>query len=113
MSQQIAYALFSDLRSPDPAIRFAVLTRIESISWTDELKVAFSVLAEAESDPATRLHMHLILARVSPDRAKRIPPDRIQAELERLAGDPGQDPIRFVLLLESLPREQGPATVFT
>lgn len=113
MSQQIAYALFSDLRSSDPAIRFTVLTRIESISWTNELKVAFSVLAEAEADPATRLHMQLILARVSPDRAKAIPPDRIQAELERLAGDPAQDPIRFVLLLEGLTREQGPAAVLT
>ncbi|MBP7633415.1 hypothetical protein KBA41_04550, partial [Candidatus Ozemobacteraceae bacterium] len=113
MSQQIAYALFSDLRSPDPAVRFTVLTRIESITWTDELKVAFSVLAEAEADPATRLHMQMILARVSPDRARPIPADRIQAEFERLAATPGDDPIRFVLLLEGLKKEHAPAAVLT
>jgi HEAT repeat protein len=114
MSQTIAHALFADLRSSDPAIRFSVLSRIENIAWTDDLRVAFAVLAETEQDPGTRFHMRLILARVSPAHARVLPAaDLLQQEIARLAGEPGSDPVGFALILDSLSIEQGPVAVMT
>ncbi len=107
MSQELALSLFSDLRSPDVAIRFSVLSRIENISWDDELINAFAVLTRTESDPTVRLYMRLILERAGRKPAA-IDNAVMKKELAKLIEKPELDPLRLALLLEILPGDLAP-----
>jgi len=50
-------ALLEDLSSPDPTIRFSVLSRIEDLDWTPDTLTAFKRRLAAEADPGTRFQM--------------------------------------------------------
>jgi len=112
MSQELAQSLFSDLRSQDPAIRFSVLSRIENVAWTAELRNAFAFLTQTESDPTIKLYMRLITERVgkSSEAADR---SQVLKEFEDLLGNPETDPMRFVLTMESLDNETAKTALAT
>ncbi|MEW6709242.1 MAG: HEAT repeat domain-containing protein [Candidatus Riflebacteria bacterium] len=108
MTQELALSLFSDLRSGDPSIRSSVLTRIENITWNQELIQAFSVLTQTESDPTIKLSMQLIIERVSHGAARQLDKDLLIKEFSRLAADPEADFLSFAMLLETIEPDQVP-----
>ncbi|MFZ2955764.1 MAG: HEAT repeat domain-containing protein [Candidatus Ozemobacteraceae bacterium] len=100
--------LLEDLRSPDPSIRFSVLTRIESMEWSAEQVNTFQSMALGEVDPGARFHLQKILAHIErtkgePDRKE----DRV-AEIERLLALSERDDLGLALLLEDVKRSQAP-----
>ena len=105
MSQELTLSLFADLRSPDVAIRFSVLSRLENISWNDELSKAFAIMAQTESDPTVKLYMRLILERAGQKQQTSLDSTRLCQELTTLIQKPDTDQLRLALILEILPRD--------
>jgi HEAT repeat protein len=95
-------SILSDFRASDPVIRFSVLTRLENGKWSPEEIAEIRSLYERETDPATRLHLELVLRVVA-----ETPMDytaaltRLDEELKRST----PDLVNLVLLLKGL----GPA----
>ncbi|MDD3147868.1 MAG: HEAT repeat domain-containing protein [Candidatus Riflebacteria bacterium] len=89
---------FADLRSPDPSIRFSVLSRIEDFTLTEEQLKVFAGLLTLEQDPGIRFHMQKVLARSASREKGRA--DTIQ--FEELLNNPHRDEIALALLLESV-----------
>ncbi|NLI76805.1 MAG: HEAT repeat domain-containing protein [Candidatus Riflebacteria bacterium] len=117
MNPSLADSLFSDLRSPDPAIRFSVLSRLEALKGDPAILEGLAVLTGRETDPSTRFHMELILARAG-RRSDGGPggagsPARLFEEFEDLVRHPQDDPLRLVLLLENLPPEKSALAAMT
>lgn len=110
MNPSLADSLFADLRSPDPAIRFSVLSRLEALKGDPAVLEGLAVLTGRETDPSTRFHMELILARAGrrPDgvAAGAGSSARLFEEFEDLVRHPQDDPLRLALLLENLPPEK-------
>ena len=100
--------LLDDLKSPDPAIRFSVLSRIEDMTWSDDQRETFRELFTQEKDPGIRFHMQKVLARLdrldSGDK-NRGSLDAIEAQLK----SPQRDEISLALMLESVKRNEAPA----
>ena len=65
MSQELTLSLFADLRSPDVAIRFSVLSRLENISWNDELSKAFAIMAQRNFSCSLALSLTLPTSEIS------------------------------------------------
>jgi len=112
MSQELAQSLFSDLRSQDPAIRFSVLSRIENVAWTTELRNAFAFLTQTENDPTIKLYMRLITERVGKS-SEATDKSQILKEFENLLGKPESDPMRFVLTMENLDNDTAKTALAT
>ena len=99
--------LFSDLHSPDPSIRFSVLSRIEDLSWTEEQKATFEQLYESEKDPGIRFHMQKVMARWNQSGKHKA----TAAEIELLLKDPQKNELSLALLLESVKRSEAPVII--
>ncbi len=102
-------ALLEDLSSPDPTIRFSVLSRIEDVEWTAETLAAFKRRAAAEADPGTRFQMQKLLARI--ERKSGTAPagsEGALAELEALLKDPGRDDLSLAIVVEGIRRGEAP-----
>lgn len=89
---------FADLRSPDPSIRFSVLSRIEDLSLSEGQLTVFRELLTREQDPGIRFHMQKVLARFS-DREKG---RADTSELVELLQKPDRDEIALALMLEAV-----------
>lgn len=91
---------FADLRSPDPSIRFSVLSRLEDLAWTETQQSAFRDLLSQEKDPGIKFHMQKVLARfVSPEGSKvSASASEIAIQLQK----PDRDEITLALMLESV-----------
>ncbi|PKL50292.1 MAG: hypothetical protein CVV42_03290 [Candidatus Riflebacteria bacterium HGW-Riflebacteria-2] len=97
--------LFNDLKSPDPAIRFSVLSRIEDMAWSDEHKEAFRKIFAGEKDPGIRFHMQKVLARLDSGDKNRGSLEAIEEQLQ----NPLRDEINLALMLESVKRNEAAA----
>lgn len=100
--------LFADLHSPDPAIRFSVLSRIEDLEWNEQQIATLRALAAQERDPGTRFHMQKILARIEQERGRQQAPAATASQIEGLLKNEHRDDLSLALLLESLPRAEAP-----
>ena len=92
--------LFAELSSPDPSIRFSVLSRIEEIPLTAGQIAEFRGLLASECEPGIRFHMQKVLARFEPGELAR--PDR--SGISELLRQPARDEISLALYLESVKR---------
>ena len=107
----ILQTLLEDLRSPDPTIRFSVLSRIGDMERTDELNSTFQGLLLKENDPATRFHMRMVLASVQRDPDQNS--DLVVSEIETLLKNPQRDELSLALLLENVSRAHGPLIIIS
>jgi HEAT repeat protein len=89
---------FADLRSPDPSIRFSVLSRIEDLAWTDDQITEFKKMIFQETNPGIRFHMQKILARLQKTGRYKA----TASEIEALLSQPDRDEIALALMLESV-----------
>lgn len=105
-------ALLEDLSSPDPTIRFSVLSRIEDLDWTPDTLAAFKRRLAAETDPGTRFQMQKLLTRIdrSGDAGRTLLPfgDSVLKELEALLADPARDDLSLAIVIESVRRGEAP-----
>ncbi len=105
-------ALLEDLSSPDPTIRFSVLSRIEDLDWTPDTLTAFKRRLAAEADPGTRFQMQKLLIRIdrSGDAGRLAAPfgDSVLKELEALLADPARDDLSLAIVIESVRRGEAP-----
>ncbi len=97
--------LFNDLKSPDPVIRFSVLSRIEDMTWSDEHREAFRGIFAEERDPGIRFHMQKVLARLDRGDKNRGSLETIEEQLK----NPQRDEISLALMLESVKRNEAAA----
>lgn len=97
--------LFAELSSPDPSIRFSVLSRIEEIPLTADQIAEFRGLLASECEPGIRFHMQKVLARFEPGEQAR--PDR--SGISELLRQPAKDEISLALYLESVKRAEAQA----
>lgn len=91
---------FADLKSPDPSIRFSVLSRIEDLAWDDQQQAELKNLISQETDPGIRFHMQKVLARLDKSEKNRAGVE----EIEQLLNQSDRDEIALALLLESVKR---------
>lgn len=96
---------FADLRSPDPSIRFSVLSRIEDLAWTEDQQTAFKELLTQEKDPGIRFHMQKVLARFGSLEKNRAS----AGEIAELLKKPDRDEITLALMLESVKKNEAEA----
>ena len=92
--------LFAELSSPDPSIRFSVLSRIEEMPLTGSQIAEFRNLLASECEPGIRFHMQKVLARFETGEQAR--PDR--SGISELLRQPARDEISLALYLESVKR---------
>lgn len=104
MSIDPVAALLEDLSSPDPTIRFSVLSRIEDVEWTPETLDAFKRRAAAETDSGTRFQMQKLLARIERKAGTAGTADGVLMELEALLKDPKRDDLSLAIVVESIRR---------
>ena len=97
--------LFAELSSPDPSIRFSVLSRIEEITLTDSQIAEFRNLLASECEPGIRFHMQKVLARF--ETAEQARPDC--SGIFELLQQPAKDEISLALYLESVKRGEAQA----
>lgn len=97
--------LFAELSSPDPSIRFSVLSRIEEMPLTASQIAEFRGMLASECEPGIRFHMQKVLARFEPGEQAR--PDR--SGIVELLQQPGKDEISLALYLESVKRGEAQA----
>jgi HEAT repeat protein len=97
--------LLEDLKSPDPAIRFSVLSRIEEMTWSDDQRETFRELFTLEKDPGIRFHMQKVLARLDSSYTNRGSLAAINEQLN----NPQRDEISLALMLESVKRNEAAA----
>ena len=95
--------LLADLRSPDAAIRFSVLSRIEGMAWDTAQVAALRAFLEGEADPGTRFHLQKIVARL--ERGKT--PTKA-AEIEAILQASPRDDLALALAVESVPKPEAP-----
>ncbi|MGM0599369.1 MAG: HEAT repeat domain-containing protein [Candidatus Rifleibacteriota bacterium] len=98
---------FNDLRSPDPSIRFSVLSRIEDLEWNEQQRHALKSLIAKEQDPGIRFHMLKVLARFDQTEDNKATVEEIEALLK----EPEKDEIALALMLESVKRKDAPKVV--
>ncbi len=98
---------FADLCSPDPSIRFSVLSRIEELTLTEEQLKTFQALLVSERDPGIRFHMQKVLARFG----ERQNNDSAAATLVDLLHKPARDEMTVALMLDSVKRREASAVV--
>lgn len=91
---------FADLKSPDPSIRFSVLSRIEDLAWNEQQQAALKNLIAQEKDPGLRFHMQKVLTRLDQSDKSRAG----AGEIEKLLNDPNRDEITLALMLEGVKR---------
>ena len=101
-------SLFEDLRSPDPSVRYSVLSRIETRQWTGEQVAEFRTLAAAEVDPGTRFHMDLILKLKDRSGETGTPKKTSVKELEAAFSGLAPDFLHLALVLQHLDPSQIP-----
>ncbi|GAB4267118.1 MAG: hypothetical protein Kow0029_01390 [Candidatus Rifleibacteriota bacterium] len=89
---------FADLKSPDPSIRFSVLSRIEDLAWDEQQRSALKKLISEETDPGIRFHMQKVLARLESKETSKAS----AADIEKLLKNPERDEITLALMLESV-----------
>lgn len=93
---------FADLKSPDPSIRFSVLSRIEDLAWTSAQQQALQELFSQEKDPGIRFHMQKVLARFgNSDKTSAS-----AAEIDELLKKPDRDEVSLALMLESVKKPE-------
>ncbi|MFZ2958045.1 MAG: hypothetical protein WA705_14250 [Candidatus Ozemobacteraceae bacterium] len=80
--------LFEDLRSTDPALRYAVLSRMEAVELSPQDIAAFRSLTESEKDPGSRFHMKLILHLLEQKRSATPPQKHKLADIESILQNP-------------------------
>ena len=101
--------LLEDLRSPDPSIRFSVLSRIERMEWSAGQMNTFQALLLAETDPGTRFHLQKLLARI--ERQQGTEPgetgERVR-QIERLIRAESRDDLALALLLDEVTAAEAP-----
>jgi HEAT repeat protein len=100
-------SLLEDLRSPDAGVRFSVLSRLETLTWTPELAAALRQRTATETDPATRFHLDLLIQfgdTASPPPA----PGTSLAALTTLLATPDPDWLQVGLLLRRTPADELP-----
>jgi HEAT repeat protein len=98
---------FNDLKSPDPSIRFSVLSRIEDLEWNDQQRHALKSLIAREQDSGIRFHMLKVLARFDQSENNRADVEEIEALLK----EPEKDEIALALMLESVKRKDAAKVV--
>ncbi len=96
---------FADLRSPDPSIRFSVLSRLEDLSFTDEQLVRLREFLAVENDPGIRFQIQKVLARCESREKVR----GGAAELVELLQKPDRDEMAIALMLESVKKADAAA----
>jgi len=94
----------SDLKSPDPSIRFSVLSRIEDLTFGDEEKQALQEFLTTEADPGIRFHIQKMLARIAGSENRH----SSAAEIEALLKSSGYDDLALALMLEAMNRSDAP-----
>lgn len=100
---------FADLKSPDPSIRFSVLSRIEDLAWTDSQQQALKELAALEKDSGIRFHMQKVLARF--DNSNKV---AVKAsEVEELLKKGNHDEVTLALMLESIKKPEAPVVAMS
>jgi len=97
--------LFNDLKSPDPVIRFSVLSRIEDMDWSEEHREALREIFAGEQEPGIRFHMQKVLARLDSGDKNRGTLEAIEEQLK----NPQRDEISLALMLESVKRNEAAA----
>lgn len=102
-----AKALFSDLKSGDPDVRFSVLSRIEGLKWTEELEAAFLKLINEETEPNLKFQMQKAMAMIQRGRSSESKSHSIAAEIEILLKNPNPDYLTLALSLETVGRAEG------
>ncbi len=96
---------FADLCSPDPSIRFSVLSRIEELSLTEQQIDEFRGLLASECDPGIRFHMQKVLARFEKGEKGRAG----AGEIIELLHKPERDELALALLLDSVKKSDATA----
>ncbi len=91
---------FADLKSPDPSIRFSVLSRIEDLAWDEQQQAALRKLIDDEKDPGIRFHMQKVLARL--DQSDK--DFATASEIDALLRQDTRDELALALMLESVKR---------
>ena len=89
---------FADLKSPDPSIRFSVLSRIEDLAWDEQQQAALKKLLEQEQNPGIKFHMLKVLARLDQSKKEVVS----AAEIEQLLQKNDRDEISLALMLEAV-----------
>jgi hypothetical protein len=84
----------NDLKSPDPSIRFSVLSRIEDLAWNEQQQNTLKSLIEQETDPGLKFQMQKVLARSDGTAKGSV------AEIEQLLNDPERDEMALAFMLE-------------
>ncbi|EKD80879.1 MAG: hypothetical protein ACD_39C02113G0001, partial [uncultured bacterium] len=97
--------LLDELKSPDPSIRFSVLSRIEEMTWSDDQRETFRELFTQEKDPGIRFHMQKVLTRLDSSEKSRGSLEAIEEQLQ----NPQRDEINLALMLESVKRNEAEA----
>lgn len=100
---------FADLKSPDPSIRFSVLSRIEDLAWDEFQQNALRELIEKETDPGIKFHMLKVLARLDQSDKNRA----TAAEIEQLLTTSDRDEIALALMLESVKKTDAPLVIMS
>lgn len=94
----------SDLKSPDPSIRFSVLSRIEDLSWGEAEKQKLQEILSSEPDAGIRFHIQKMLVRLEGAEKRRTSAAEIEALLKR----GGYDDLALALMLDSVSRADAP-----
>lgn len=106
---QIIRSLLEDLRSRDPAVRFAALRRFDALDWKPEAVVALEEAASAAPDPRTRFLLDRLLQRRRPRAADgQQGSSRRVKEIEGLLEAPERDELAIVLALEGVTLVEAP-----
>jgi HEAT repeat protein len=100
--------LFSDLHSPDPALRLSVLWRIEGIEWNPERIRILRDHVARETDPGVRFHLQKILARIEAGGKTPATTENFRSELEKVLNTEPRDELSLALLLETGSSQEAP-----
>lgn len=101
---EAAKDFFSDLKSPDPSIRFSALSGIEDLPLTQSQRDDFRELLNQEKDPGIRFHMQKVLARFESSEQRGGTADAIEELLKKA----DRDEINLALMLESVKKADAP-----
>jgi len=102
-------ALFADLKSSDPSLRFSVLSRIEGMEWDDEKIKTLKTFIASETDPGTKFHMKKILAKIQGGGATTDKGSfEKSAEIETILKAENRDYLSLAMLLETVKRSEAP-----
>ncbi|NLI75390.1 MAG: hypothetical protein GX442_02965 [Candidatus Riflebacteria bacterium] len=106
---QIIRSLLEDLRSRDPAVRFAALRRFDAYDWKPGEVTALAAAAAAERDARTRFILERLRRRLGPRGADgQEGSSRRVKEIEELLEAPERDELAIVLVLQEVTLVEAP-----